>query len=145
MAKNLHLAVTLEKGEILALMYPVEGITALKDDSVSDKEEHHEVSVPEHLQPLLDSVSDEMTIGQRTKLASLLTDYQDVFVGADGVLGRTTLVKHSTETGDAKPIKLALRRIPIAQKEMVDEEIEKMEKQGIIFILKIAIVLGVLS
>lgn len=50
--------------------------------------------VPEHLQKLLDNASDELTDNQKKELAHLLIAYEDVFVGPDGKLGRTDLVKH---------------------------------------------------
>ena len=56
----------------------------------------------------------------------------DAFVGPDGKLGRTKLVKHIIDTGDAIPIKQSYRRLAQKQQEIADEEIDKMLDQGII-------------
>ena len=60
--------------------------------------------IPQHLQSLLNSASGSLTDVQMESLRLLLVEYQDVFMGPDGKLGRTDLVKHTTDTGNAKPI-----------------------------------------
>jgi len=65
-------------------------------------------------------------------LAMVVKDYADIFVGPDGKLGHTTIVDHEIDTGDAKPIRLPLRRLPITQREVAETEISKMLDQGII-------------
>ena len=45
--------------------------------------------VPQHLQSLLNSVSGSLTDDQMESLRLLLVEYQDVFMGPDGKLGRT--------------------------------------------------------
>ena len=62
----------------------------------------------------------------------MITQYQDAFVRPNGLLGRTNLVKHQIHTGTARPIKQAPRRLPIAQKEAAEKEIEGMLANGII-------------
>ena len=47
-------------------------------------------------------------------------------------MGCTSQVEHSTETGDAKPIKRHPYRIPHALKPVVDEHIDDMIKKEII-------------
>lgn len=73
-------------------------------------------TLPEHVRPLLDKVSTNLTEYQSKMLKSVLIQYSDVFIEPDGSLGRTDLVKHSINTGDARPIKLPPRRLPIHQK-----------------------------
>ena len=53
-------------------------------------------------------------------------------MGPDGKLDRTNLVKHAIDTGDARPIKQPLRRIPLAQKEIVEKELDKMLQHDIL-------------
>lgn len=65
-------------------------------------------------------------------LKSVLIQYSDVFIEPDGSLGRTDLVKHSINTGDARPIKLPPRRLPIHQKKIAEQEIDKMLIEDVI-------------
>ena len=50
----------------------------------------------------------------------------------DGKLGRTGLVKDQIHIGDARPIKQAPRRLALAQKQIVEKEIEKMLANDVI-------------
>ena len=53
-------------------------------------------------------------------------------MGPNNPLGRTDFVKHSIKTGGAKPIKLPPGRLPIHQKAVADQMIDKMLKAYII-------------
>jgi hypothetical protein len=87
---------------------------------------------PVHLQPLLDQSSEGLSAAEKQQLQELLLEFVDVFVGPDGRLGRTSLVKHEIDTGSAKPIRQAARRLPMAQKGIAETEIQKMLDGGII-------------
>lgn len=73
-----------------------------------------------------------MTLENKQKLIELLVEYQDIFVGPDGMLGQTDVVKHKINTGSAKPVKTPPRRISPKQKEIVEKELESMLKKGVI-------------
>ena len=62
-------------------------------------------SIPPNLQPLLDTLPDDITAHQRAEVARLLCKYQGVFMGPDGRLGQTHIVEHTIDTGDTRPIK----------------------------------------
>ena len=49
---------------------------------------------PKHLQALVDGVSHKITETEKYKIAKLLHKYRDCFVGEDGALGKTNIVKH---------------------------------------------------
>lgn len=53
-------------------------------------------------------------------------------MGSDGKFGRTDLVQHSIDTGTAKPIKIPPRRVPQKQKQISEQELEKMLQNDII-------------
>ncbi|XP_062588198.1 uncharacterized protein LOC134249845 [Saccostrea cucullata] len=89
-------------------------------------------ALPEHLRQLLDQVSSNFTEHQSQMLKSVLVHYSDVFIEPGGSLGRTDLVKHTINTGDARPIKLPPRRLPIHQKKVAEQEIDKMLKEDVI-------------
>ena len=88
-------------------------------------------SIPPHIQPLIDTLPDDITVHQRAEVARLLCKYQGVFMGPDGRLGQTHIVEHTIDTGDTRPIKQPPRRAPIAMRGVV-EEIHKMLDNGVI-------------
>lgn len=88
--------------------------------------------LPPHLTPLLENTSEHLTDDQRAKLAKVILDYADIFVGPDGKLGQTNIIEHTINTGDAKPIKIPPRRLPVHMREVAEQEIQKMLDQDII-------------
>ena len=66
--------------------------------------------VPAHLQNLINGASDNLTNEQQESLRQLIVECQDIFMGPDGKLGRTDLVKHTIDTGTAKPIKILQKK-----------------------------------
>ena len=69
---------------------------------------------------------------ERNQLKSLLIKYQSVFAKSSDDLGFTDRVEHHIDTMGAKPIKEAMRRIPLAKHETEREEVRKMLKKGVI-------------
>jgi hypothetical protein len=49
------------------------------------------VEVPEHLQTMLDGMSEETTEAQKDQVAKLILEFQDVFKEPDGPLGHTKI------------------------------------------------------
>lgn len=88
--------------------------------------------LPEHLQELYKRSSENLSHSQANKLEQVLMEFQDIFMSQDGILGQTNVVEHTIDTGEPKPIKLPLRRVPIAQRQIVESELDKMLKQNII-------------
>ena len=70
--------------------------------------------VPAHLQDLLERSSEELTGEQRSQLAELLTEFQDVFARSEFDFGDFTALVHEIDTGDAPPppVKEKMRRTP---------------------------------
>lgn len=119
--------VTLKKCKVIGNIQKVCQIT---EPLALDKTD--ETEIPEHLQCLLDNVSPKVNEEQKQEIKKLLIRFQDIFLGPDGKLGRTEIVKHTIDTGLAKPIKIPPRRVPLKQKEIIDQEIDKMLKDDII-------------
>ncbi|XP_062598979.1 uncharacterized protein LOC134260435 [Saccostrea cucullata] len=88
--------------------------------------------LPDHLKIMMENVSCNITETEKSELSSVLSRYEDIFVGLDGKLGRTNKVEHTINTGESKPIKLPPRRLPLAQKEIAEKEIKNMLDQDII-------------
>ncbi|BES90780.1 multicellular organismal development [Nesidiocoris tenuis] len=66
------------------------------------------------------------------KVFSLFQKHARVFAASGKPLGRTHVVKHAIETGDARPIKQAPRRVPYAQEAQIDKLMQEMIEQDVI-------------
>jgi len=68
---------------------------------------------------------------QKCELLHVLKEFSDVFATQNGPLGRTSLVKHAVST-EGPPIRQPLRRLPVALKDVVQDEVNKMLQQGVV-------------
>ena len=131
--------VTVYKGTCVAVCEPI-----TSDDVMQDKEkrlvgvlqepvaqENTDV-LPEHLVKLYQASCKDLNRDQRRHLACMLKNYQDVFAKDADDLGRTSAVQHEINTGSTRPIRQPPRRLPIYQRQVVREEIDKMLKRGVI-------------
>ncbi|XP_069106987.1 uncharacterized protein [Argopecten irradians] len=91
-----------------------------------------ETSLPEHLEKLFDESRTDLTDSQSNAFKGLLLEYQDTFSNSSNDLGLTTLVEHTINTGSSLPIRQYPRRIPIANRKEVEQEIEDMIEKGVI-------------
>ncbi|BHF57826.1 hypothetical protein SprV_0100077200 [Sparganum proliferum] len=66
----------------------------------------------------------------RQTLKALLLDFEDVFAWDECPLGRTNRIRHSIETGYAKPIWQPPRRIPVQYQNEVRELLDSMLATG---------------
>eukprot|EP00731_Ephydatia_muelleri_P003764 Em0001g3764a len=73
-----------------------------------------------------------VTQKERQQLTDLLTKFESILSDREDDLGRTHLVYHKIDTGDAVPIRQSARRLPYFQREEVRKTIEDMLKRGII-------------
>ncbi len=86
----------------------------------------------EHIAPLMNGISDEVTPCQRNDLQQTLIEFADVFSTGPEDLGRTNMVTHTIDTGDTRPIQQAPRHLPIAKQQIEKDEIQKMLRRGVI-------------
>ena len=83
------------------------------------------VELPEYMEPILrscDGLSDEQMI----RVKQLLAKHLQVFAKSKTDLGRTDLITHKINTGDARPVKQAPRRIPLAKRDAAEKELQRM-------------------
>ena len=73
-----------------------------------------------------------MNLWHHPALANFLCEYQDVFARDGDDLGRSKVVQHRIDTGSSSPIKQAPRRVPLHKKRVVQEEVDKMLRKGVI-------------
>ena len=66
------------------------------------------------------------------RFTQLLLSKHDVFAMSDTELGETNLVEHTIDTGEAKPVKTAPRRLPYALRRELEEELIRLESTGCI-------------
>ena len=77
-------------------------------------------------------MSPKLAENERNAVNKVISEFADTFMGPDGKIGRTDLVKHTINTGEARPIKLPTRRLPMHQRETAEIEIKKMLDEGVI-------------
>ena len=74
-------------------------------------------------------INERLTPKQRGQLDVLRAEFKDVM---SDLPGKTELVEHRIEAGEAKPVRLPPYRLPHAYRDIVKKELEEMEKYGII-------------
>ncbi|VDI71144.1 Hypothetical predicted protein [Mytilus galloprovincialis] len=95
--------------------------------STSKKED-----LPDHLQELFTTSSQDLTTDQKSKLRTLLYTYSDVFAKTEFDLGNFSHVEHEIDTGDARPIQLRMRRTPACFVQEEEAHLKKMLDAGVI-------------
>ena len=73
-------------------------------------------NLPEHIKTLFDETCAQESLSEAAQcgLRSLLLKHESLFPKDDNDLGRTDLVVHDIDTGDARPIRQLSRRVPSA-------------------------------
>ncbi|UYV65170.1 K02A2.6-like, partial [Cordylochernes scorpioides] len=113
--------VRIRKGDLLATCTPISRISTKEDGQ-------HKIIRQTKLELDLKDLSEEEARNAR----AFLKKNQDAFSSGDGNLGRTDLVRHRINTGDARPIRQPPRRLPMAKQEEVTGLLRKMKRDGII-------------
>lgn len=131
--------VTLSKGKTIGTCEPYQEQTPRNcvrltkpGQNISDKEHNTNAQVPEHLSDLVERSSKHLNLEQIEILASLLIKYQNVFSETSDDIGRTNLVTHRINTGNAIPIRQRPRRMPIGKRDIEKKEVQRMLESGII-------------
>ena len=90
--------------------------------------------LPEYLQALYDDTCNRENLSETAKadLQALLCKHSHLFAESDDDLGRIHLVQHDSQTSEAAPIRQPPRRLPEAQREIMEEEVAKMLRQGVV-------------
>ena len=94
------------------------------------KQVDEEDAIPDYLQKLIDSVDGSIPESTSLTLEAILVRYADVFSQDENDLGKTNIMMHYIDTGDARPVRQQLRRYPAAHVEAISEHVDNMLKQG---------------
>jgi hypothetical protein len=76
----------------------------------------------------LEGVDDQ----KRDQLESLLREFEDVISAGEDDLGRTSMVYHKIDTGNANPIRQPPRRLPFRQRDEVRQLLDNMLSRGVV-------------
>ena len=132
---------TVYQNTIAAWCEPVEEVSEASQQGVQTKETpggracrvaSSTASLPSHLVDLYEQTTSWLDESQKAGVAALLIEFADVFASSADDLGRTSLVQHSINTGDSKPIRQNPSRLPLSQQAVAEKEIETMLKRGVI-------------
>src|SRR5918911_827290 len=77
-------------------------------------------------------INTELLEQQKKQLEKLLEKYRNIFVTKKSELGKCGIVKHRIDTGEEKPIRQRAYRASGKDKELIQEEIKKMQEKGVI-------------
>ena len=78
-----------------------------------------------HLQPVIESLPAELINSEHREAIQFIQSYSRVFSTGELDLGRTSLITHHIDMGNAEPIRQGLRRHPQTYLEIIDQEIAK--------------------
>ena len=62
--------------------------------------------LPEHMQPLMEWISEDITARECEELAAAIYEYRDVFSSGTEDMGQTDLFTHTIDTREHHPIRL---------------------------------------
>ncbi|XP_053400696.1 uncharacterized protein LOC128557386 [Mercenaria mercenaria] len=91
-----------------------------------------EEKVPRHLHDLFSKTVQGRSEKEKQVIAGLFVKYSSTFSTDEWDIGLTSLIEHSIDTGDAKPIKQRPRRVPLAFDNEEKHAIEDLLKKGVI-------------
>ncbi|CAI5693181.1 unnamed protein product [Oreochromis niloticus] len=75
---------------------------------------------------------DGLTASEQGLLWQLLLDFKDCFSFSEDDMGRTDLIQHDIDTGDAQPIRMRPRRLPLARQAAAARALREMHRAGLI-------------
>ena len=121
--------VTLNKGDELASLEPVTVLSEVGDTEPADA---ITPEAPKHVKDMLETVDDSVPIAEIIKLERLLNKYSAAISSGPTDMGFTDVVQHTIDTGDCPPMRQALRPIPIARRQPLDDVLSEQLAAGII-------------
>ena len=85
-----------------------------------------------HVEPVIDSMPNDLTDDERYRTAKLIVDNADLFSAHEFDFGRTDQLTHRIHTGDCRPIAQPLRRHPRVYLDLIDQTVDKLVEAGVV-------------
>ena len=104
-------------------------------NSISSDAQHNSSDVqqqPKDYSEFPDLSNSILNDDEKVKFKNLFNKYRNVFAFPGDQLGRTSLVQHVIDTGDATPIKQRPYRVSPDVKKEIDRQVDEMLEKGII-------------
>ncbi len=122
-------------GSILGSAEP--GLDILREDeapsdTIRSARVKARTTVPPHLVDLYQDTCKGLSQKQRERVKELLISFSDTFSKGENDLGLTSLIEHTIDTGNARPIKVPPRRVPLAYAGEDKNAIDQMLARGLI-------------
>jgi hypothetical protein len=89
-------------------------------------------SLCKQLREVIVGARPNLSVREAQALEELMADYQDVFETKSVDYGRTDIVYHRIDTGDARSIRQPPRRLPLAKQAEVNGMLDDMKSKGVI-------------
>ena len=90
------------------------------------------IAMPEHLRQLFENSTIDLNKKEKSEVASLLSDYADIFAKTDFDLEKFDALQLHVDTEGAKPIRQPARRTPIGFMQEEEEYLQKLLDAGIV-------------
>lgn len=123
----------ISEGDVIATYEPISCITSCEDSDVHRKEDTtlDASKIQENLNHFKKSWQ-HLSQQELKDAIQFISGHIEIFEGRNGTTGRTTLIQHRIDTGEAQPIRQPPRRLPMAKQQEVKELVDKMLSEGII-------------
>ena len=121
------------KGTELGILQGAEVIDDLTEET--GRKETERMLRPEEkeaVEKIMSGLPEDLDEEQRSKVRGLLSKHRSIISTGKHDIGRTDLVEYHIDTGDHKPIRQPLRRHPFQHLNWIDEEVDEMQRHGIV-------------
>ena len=121
--------IVLKKGTLLAEANPIESSDILQSFDPSEPILSND---EQHLQAVIDGLPKRLSRTERREAIAFVRSYATLFSKDEYDIGRTSVIQHEINTGQARPFKQQMRRQPPAYEPIIEESMDKMTKSGVI-------------
>lgn len=87
---------------------------------------------PSSTEAFLRSIDDNLPAPQRAQLLTLLNQFRSSFDSHQSSLGQTSTVTHAIDTGDHAPLRQRPYRVSVAERQVIEDQVDKMLQSGVI-------------
>ena len=124
--------IKVKKGTNIGLLKPVDKVVSKPQQSELCYQNMEINDLPEHLQDMAQRASLGLNDDQCKQMCGMIYHNKDLFVGPDGKLGLTSIVKHTIDTQNAPPVKRRPYKPALSQRKVIEDEIDRMLKHNIV-------------